>query len=159
MALVAVPAGRIVDRVGHFPVVLGGAVIYTVGFGQFWLVAGDNRSNLILLIALGGAGIGMGTVYPTTMSAAVFGMRADRLGSASAVVNATNRVGGAFGVALLAALVANETGTTTSSQHLQAVSIMPIVGLAVIGLSFGLRGQSGPGSHSTRMQSTGKDYH
>lgn len=152
MALVAVPAGRIVGRVGHFPVILGGAVVYTAGFGQFWLVAGDNRSNLILLVALGGAGVGMGTVYPTTMSAAVFGMRTDRLGSGSAVVNATNRVGGAFGVALLAALVANETGTTTSSQHLQAVSIMPIVGLVVIALSFGLRGQSGPSSSSTPMQ-------
>ena len=56
------------------------------------------------LIALGGAGIGMGTVYPTTMSAAVLGMRADRLGSGSAVVNATSRVGGAFGGAIAFAL-------------------------------------------------------
>ena len=152
MVVVAVPAGRIVDRVGHFPVIVCGMFIYTIGFGQFWLLAGDGRSNVLLFIALVGAGIGTGTVWPTIKSAAVFGVPADRLGSAAAMVNATQRIGGAFGIALPAALVANEVGATTSTQYLRAISIMPIVGLVTFVLSFGLRGTSGP--YGKRKMST-----
>ena len=144
MVIIVVPAGRVVDRVGHFPVILFGTVIYTIGFGQFRLLTGDDRSNLILLIALVGSGVGMGTVWPTLTSAAVLGVPSDRLGSASAVLNATQRIGGAFGIALLASLVTSGVGATTTDQYLRGLSIMPIVGLVAIVLSLGLRGTSGP---------------
>ena len=50
VVLTSIPTGRMADKYGHFPVILTGITVYTLGFLQFWIFADEKESILCLLI-------------------------------------------------------------------------------------------------------------
>ena len=60
-------------------------------------------------------GIGAGIAFPSLMTLAMSGATAEDSGLASGLVNTTQQVGGALGLAVLATLSTNRTGTLLHS--------------------------------------------
>jgi EmrB/QacA subfamily drug resistance transporter len=104
--LVAVPAGRAADRIGHRPMLVAGGLIFAAG--NVWRVLGMdlNRElwdlwfpSLIL------TGIGVGLTLPSLSSAAVHGLAPNRFAVGSAVNQTVRQLGAVLGVALVIALL------------------------------------------------------
>ena len=105
-AIVAGPAGRAADRIGHRPMLVAGGLVFAAANVLRALDTGLDREVLELwLPSLILTGIGVGLTLPTLSSAAVHGLAptASRFGSA---VNQTVRqLGAVLGVALVIALL------------------------------------------------------
>ena len=62
--------------------------------------------------------VGAGLTIPALMTLAMSGVAPEDSGLASGLVNTTQQVGGAFGIAILATVAARQTGGATSSAAL-----------------------------------------
>ena len=103
---------QLLSRVGTRPVVVVGALI--AAGGLYWLsripVDGSYIADLLpgtLLLSLGGGGVFVGVA-----TAANAGVPADKAGLAAALLNASQQLGGALGLAILTA------ASTSRSNHL-----------------------------------------
>ncbi|SVC89667.1 uncharacterized protein METZ01_LOCUS342521, partial [marine metagenome] len=139
VVLTSIPTGRIADKYGHFPIILCGITVYTLGFLQFWIFAGEKESLLCLLITVTCAGFGMGTIWQLLSVSASQNVQPDRIGSALAFVNSIQRVGSAFGIALAATLTFSESGQPTVALYQRGVGFIVIVSFISLLLTFGLR--------------------
>ena len=139
VSITSIPAGRIADKYGHFPVILSGIIVYTLGFLQFWIFADEKESITCLLITVACAGFGMGTIWQLLSASASLNVQPDRIGSALAFVNSVQRVGSAFGIALAATLTFSESGQPTVALYQRGVGFIVIVSLISLLLTFGLR--------------------
>ena len=139
VVLTSIPTGRMADKYGHFPVILTGITVYTLGFLQFWIFADEKESILCLLITVTCAGFGMGTIWQLLSVSASQNVQPDRIGSALAFVNSIQRVGSAFGIALAATLTFSESGQPTVSLYQRGIAFIVIVALISMLLTFGLR--------------------
>jgi EmrB/QacA subfamily drug resistance transporter len=109
---VAVSAGissQLLSRVGTRPVTVVGAVV--AAGGLYWLsripVDGTYVADLLpgmLILALGG-----GAVFVGVTTAANAGVPADKAGLAAALLNASQQLGGALGLAIFSAVSAGRT--------------------------------------------------
>ncbi|QUR68820.1 MFS transporter [Mycobacterium spongiae] len=128
-ALVALPAGKVADRVGHRVPILPGGVLFFLG--TLWLAAHvDSTSgffaNLLPAVLLTGAGIGM--VGPTLAGASVESMPDKYFGTANSLNSASRQFGAALGTATVIAIVSQ--GHSLSSTHFHAIwLILGIVAL------------------------------
>jgi EmrB/QacA subfamily drug resistance transporter len=114
---VAVSAGvasQLLSRVGTRPVIVVGAIV--AAGGLYWLsripVDGSYVADLLpgtLVLALGGAFVFVGVT-----TAANAGVPADKAGLAAALLNASQQLGGALGLAILTAV------STSRTNHLLA---------------------------------------
>ena len=139
VVLTSIPTGRMADKYGHFPVILTGTTVYTLGFLQFWIFADEKESILCLLITVTCAGFGMGTIWQLLSVSASQNVQPDRIGSALAFVNSIQRVGSAFGIALAATLTFSESGQPTVALYQRGIAFIVIVALISMLLTFGLR--------------------
>jgi EmrB/QacA subfamily drug resistance transporter len=112
-------SSQLVTRFGTRPVIVAGALI--AGGGLYWLsrvpVHGSYVSDLLgpmLVLAVGG-----GPVFVGVTTAANAGVPADKAGLAAALLNASQQLGGALGLAILSALA------TSRTQDLLAVHTSP----------------------------------
>jgi Na+/melibiose symporter-like transporter len=100
----AVPAARVVRLVGAKVAVAAGFVLLAAG-----LVAGAmtsvNSGGLYVAAWLAVAGVGTGIAMATAMSAALVELSADKSGVGSAVLQAVNKTGGPFGIAVLGSVL------------------------------------------------------
>jgi EmrB/QacA subfamily drug resistance transporter len=108
-------ASQLLSRIGTRPVIVAGGLITAAGV--YWLsripVHGSYVSDLLpgmMLVALG-----IGPVFVGVATAANAGVPADKAGLAASLLNASQQLGGALGLAILSALA---TGRT---QHLLAI--------------------------------------
>jgi predicted MFS family arabinose efflux permease len=109
---VAVSAGissQLLSRVGTRPVIVVGAVV--AAGGLYWLsripVDGSYVADLLpatLVLALGGGGVFVGVT-----TAANAGVPADKAGLAAALLNASQQLGGALGLAIFTAVSTSRT--------------------------------------------------
>lgn len=117
-AAIAVSAGiasQLLSRIGTRPVIITGAVI--AAGGLFWLshlsvhasYLSDVLPGMLVLSA------GFGPVFVGTATAANAGVPADKAGLAAALLNSSQQIGGALGLAIFTAAAAART------QHLFAV--------------------------------------
>jgi MFS family permease len=94
-------ASQLVTRLGFKPVLMGGMLL--VAAGLVWLsfvpVDGSYTANLLGPMIVAGAGLGFSFV-PVTIGA-VAGTKPHEAGLASGIINTSQQVGGALGVALL----------------------------------------------------------
>ncbi|MES1247488.1 MAG: MFS transporter, partial [Actinomycetota bacterium] len=102
-------ASQLLARVGTRPVIVGGAVIGAAGL--YWLsripVDGSYASDLLpglLLVGLGIAGL-----FVAVATAANAGVPADKAGLAAALLNASQWLGGALGLAIFTAVSTSRT--------------------------------------------------
>jgi EmrB/QacA subfamily drug resistance transporter len=110
-------ASQLVTRVGFKPVLLAGLAFVAVGLVWFSQVAvhGAYASDILGPSLLAGIGLGLSFV-PVTI-AAVAGVQDRDAGLASGLINTSQQVGGALGLAVLASIADSHTSSLLSSGH------------------------------------------
>jgi predicted MFS family arabinose efflux permease len=113
-------ASQLLARVGTRPVIVTGALI-TAG-GIYWLsripVGGSYVTDLLPGMVI--MSLGVGPMFVGVTTAANSGVPADQAGLAAALLNASQQVGGALGLAIFTALA------TTHTDHLLAAHVQPV---------------------------------
>jgi EmrB/QacA subfamily drug resistance transporter len=139
-------AARLINRFGAKNVLVPGLVLVAIGLVLFRNVPvhASYASDLLPTMVL--FGIGAGAAFPSLMTLAMSAATREDSGLASGLVNTTQQVGGALGLAVLATLATNRTHSAqvaghnlatslTSGYHLAftigAVLVIAAVGLAV----------------------------
>src|SRR5205823_4580474 len=117
-------SSQVLSRIGTRPVIVAGAVISAAGL--YWLsripVHGSYLSDLLpgmLVLSLG-----FGPVFVGVTTAANAGVPADKAGLAAALLNASQQLGGALGLAIFSALATNRTSNllTTHAPPAEALT-------------------------------------
>ncbi len=116
--VIAVSAGissQLLSRIGTRPVIIAGAVI--AAGGLFWLSHLTVHASYLpdVLPGMLVVALGFGPVFVGTTTAANAGVPPDKAGLAAALLNASQQIGGALGLAIFTAAAAART------QHLMAV--------------------------------------
>jgi EmrB/QacA subfamily drug resistance transporter len=141
--LTAGVASQLVTKVGFKPVLAAGMVFIAAGliwFGQV-SVGGGFLTDILGPSLL--AAIGLGLAFVTSTIAAVSGVDAEEAGLASGLINTSQQVGGALGLAILAT-VANSTTNHASGPPAHALTegfqaaFLAGAGFAILGLIFTL---------------------
>jgi EmrB/QacA subfamily drug resistance transporter len=111
-------ASRLVGRIGPKPILVAGLISLTLGLLWFSQIApgGGYLSDVLGPALLTATGVGLSFV-PATISA-VSGVAPAEAGLASALVNTSRLVGGALGLAILAAIA---TARTDSELHIVGI--------------------------------------
>jgi EmrB/QacA subfamily drug resistance transporter len=115
---VAIAAGitsQLLSRIGTRPVIVAGAVI--AAGGMYWLsripVHGSFLSDLLPGMLVLSAGIG--PVFVGVTTAANAGVPSDKAGLAASLLNASQQVGGALGLAIFTAIATSRTNDLLAS--------------------------------------------
>jgi EmrB/QacA subfamily drug resistance transporter len=103
-------SAQLVMRYGAYPVILCGQVVIAAALLILALgpAHADYLRNLVLPLAM--LGLGGGLTFPSLTMLAMSGVRPNETGLASGLLNTTGQVGGALGLAVLAALSAARSG-------------------------------------------------
>ncbi|TYK45881.1 DHA2 family efflux MFS transporter permease subunit [Actinomadura decatromicini] len=140
--LVAPLAGRLVARVGERPLITGGLLLEAAGFAWIAVVASPDMAYPEMVAPLVLAGIGVSLAMPAAQNAVIGAVPA--IGVASGTFNTLRQFGGAFGIAVTAAVFAASGGYGSPDDF--AAGFVPatwvIAGLAVAAALAGL-GTSG----------------
>ncbi len=124
-------ASQLLARVGTRPVIVAGALIAAGGI--YWLsripVGGSYVADLLPGMVI--MSLGVGPMFVGVTTAANAGVPRDKAGLAAALVNASQQVGGAFGLAIFVALA------TSHTDRLLATHVAPVHALNS-GLQLGL---------------------
>jgi EmrB/QacA subfamily drug resistance transporter len=114
-------AASLVTRVGVKPVLVAGMSLFTAGLAYFTQVSvgGSYVGDLLPGFLLIGAGLGLSLV-PISI-AALAGVRASEAGLASGLINTSQQIGGALGIAALSAVA-----TSTTSDGIAAGKALPL---------------------------------
>jgi MFS family permease len=104
--LVAPIAGALADKIGNRRFMVAGLVMQATGLGWLAAVAGPGTGYGPLVAPLITAGIGTALCFPTVANQVTGSVPAADIGVAAGTNNALNALGGAFGIAILAAIFA-----------------------------------------------------
>jgi DHA2 family methylenomycin A resistance protein-like MFS transporter len=127
-------AGKLSARFGpRLPMTVGQLLLVTGLVALLWV--GSGTSTVTLLIVLIPLGVGSGLIVPPLTSALLKAVDRDQAGTASGILSAARQVGGAFGVALFGAFVANHA-TFLHGLHLDALIGALAVGATTIATIF-----------------------
>lgn len=134
-------AGQLVTRVGYKPVVITG--LLTVSAGLFWFTQ-ISPDGSFLVDVLGPsllAGIGLGLTFVPVTIAAMTGTKREEAGLASGLINTSQQVGGALGLAILASIANSATSDSFAGGASQAVALTDGFSAAfLVGACFALVG-------------------
>jgi MFS family permease len=111
-------SARLNGRFGPRAVLLPALVSIAAGLLLLSRVPVDGGYIVDLLPAMLLLGVGGGLAFPALMTLAMSSARPEDSGLASGLVNTTQQVGGALGLAILATVAENRTGTATSAAAL-----------------------------------------
>jgi EmrB/QacA subfamily drug resistance transporter len=119
-------AGRLTDQIGPRPVVLAGMAVATAGTVPFAL-AGTHTSELLLSLVLVVRGAGLTTANIALMAGAFAGLPRASVSDASSVTRIMQQVGGSFGTAVLAVILAGHSFPATFwwSVAFTALAVLP----------------------------------
>jgi predicted MFS family arabinose efflux permease len=132
-------AGRLINRYGERPFIVGGMALHAVAFAWVALAAhaGLPYWELVPPLVLSGAGFAMAS--PATQSAVLTSVAVEHVGRASGALSMIRQLGGAFGVAVQVAVFA-AAGSYTSA-HTFIAGVRPALGacaaLALLGATAG----------------------
>jgi predicted MFS family arabinose efflux permease len=132
-------ASQLVTKVGFKPVLAAGMVFITAGLVWFSQVSvgGGFLTDILGPSLL--AAVGLGFAFVTSTIAAVSGVDAEEAGLASGLINTSQQVGGALGLAVLASIATSVTNDASGpppnalTEGFQA-AFLGGAGFAVIGL-------------------------
>jgi MFS family permease len=156
--LVAPLSGAVADRIGTRPLMAAGLALQAVGLGWVaWLASADGGyGRFVLPMIIAWAGISM--AIPTVSAAALGAVAPADMGRASGVNNTLQRFGGAFGVAVAAAVfsahgqLGSPAGVTAGFRPALAVSaLLSLLGAAAAVLA-GRRGGLRAAGHAARPE-------
>lgn len=108
-------ASQLVPRVGTRPVIVVGSLIGSGGV--YWLsrIPVDGSYLADLLPGLVITSLGLGAMFVAVLQAANAGVGEERAGLAAALLNASQQVGGALGLAIFTAIATSRTGDLLAS--------------------------------------------
>lgn len=139
-ALIAVPAGRLAERVGLLPMVAAGTLLFAGGC-VWYAHLPPARHTLAWLAAGACTGAGTGTALPVAGSAAMAAVPDHRVATGGALNAAARQLGAVVGTSVLAAVI----GTPSPGHAVQAnragwdVAAGLALAAALIGLILGAR--------------------
>jgi predicted MFS family arabinose efflux permease len=110
-------ASQLVTRIGFKPVLAAGMLLIAAALVWFSQVSvgGGFVSDILGPSLL--AAVGLGFAFVTTTIAAVSGVREQESGLASGLINTSQQIGGALGLAVLATIANSRTEDLTASGH------------------------------------------
>ncbi|OGL21835.1 hypothetical protein A2707_00580 [Candidatus Saccharibacteria bacterium RIFCSPHIGHO2_01_FULL_45_15] len=116
LGIVSWNAPKLVDRFGIKKLLIVGTILPTIGIGLFTLLPlqGSYIVNILPSIIL--IPTGMGLFFLSAILAATSGVPARESGLVSGLINTSQQVGGALGIAVLAGVAAFATGTSTGPE-------------------------------------------
>src|SRR5438876_554730 len=116
-------SSQLLARIGTRPVIVGGALIGAGGV--YWLsripVHGSYLGDLLPGMMV--MSIGLGAVFVAVTTAANAGVPSDKAGLAAALLNASQQVGGALGLAIFSAVATSRTNDLLASHTPQAEAL------------------------------------
>jgi EmrB/QacA subfamily drug resistance transporter len=126
--LIASRAGALADRLGERPLIVIGTACQTLGAAWLALVSTSDASYLTLALPLALSGIGVSLAIPAATKAVVSTSAPTDIGKASGAFSTMRQLGGAFGVAIMAAAF-SASGTYASAAEFTA-GFRPALGVA-----------------------------
>jgi EmrB/QacA subfamily drug resistance transporter len=138
--LIAPRAGRLADRIGERSLVVSGLLLLAAGFGWIAAVAAPGLAYPALLAPMVISGAGLGLALPAVTKVVIGSVPAGDIGKASGTFSMMRQLGGAFGIAIAAAVFA-ATGGYTSATAFSAgfgPAVGAVAGLALAGALAGL---------------------
>ncbi len=108
--VVAPISGSLVNRVGERPLIVGGLLLQAIGLAWIGLIARPDLAYAGFVVPLIIAGIGGSLAMPAAQNAVVSAVAPNEIGKASGTFSMLRQLGGAFGVAILAAVFASIGG-------------------------------------------------
>jgi EmrB/QacA subfamily drug resistance transporter len=130
-------ASQLTTKIGFKPVLAAGMVFIAAGLLWFSQVPSDGTFLANILGPSLLAAIGLGLAFVTSTIAAVSGVADHEAGLASGLINTTQQVGGALGLAVLSAIAISVTGSATSPAALTdgfQSAFLAGAGFAIVGL-------------------------
>jgi EmrB/QacA subfamily drug resistance transporter len=130
-------ASSLVTKVGFKPILAAGMVLIAAGLLWFSQISAEGTFLADILGPSLLAAVGLGFAFVPVTIAAVSGVEDREQGLASGLINTSQQVGGALGLAVLAAIANSEIGTSTDPATLTdgfASAFLVGAGFAVIGL-------------------------
>jgi MFS family permease len=102
-------SSQLLSRIGTRPLIVGGSLM--AAGGVYWLsrIPVDGSFLADLLPGMMVMSFGVGAVFVAVTTAANAGVPADRAGLAAALLNASQQVGGALGLAIFSAIATSRT--------------------------------------------------
>ena len=108
-------AGQLVTRVGVKPVLVVGMAMLTAGLVFFTQVSVDGSYVQDLLPGFLVIGVGIGFSFVPISIAALAGVRPAEAGLASGLINTSQQIGGALGIAVLSTIATSQTTDSAAS--------------------------------------------
>ena len=102
-------SSQLIAKVGTRPLVVGGGLITAVGVGLFSRMPVDGSYVADLLPGMIIMSLGIGAVFVSVINAANAGVPSHQAGLAAALLNSSQQVGGALGLAVLSAIATSRT--------------------------------------------------
>jgi EmrB/QacA subfamily drug resistance transporter len=130
---VAPVAGMLSDRYGGRPFMAAGLALQAVALGWMAAVATVPPlpfSHFVIPFVL--AGIGMGLFFAPVANVVLSAVRPEEEGQASGANNALREIGGTFGVAVLAAIFANQGGYFPAQSFIDGLKPAVWVGAGIV---------------------------
>jgi EmrB/QacA subfamily drug resistance transporter len=133
--LIAPKAGRLVDRFGGRPLIVTGLVLQGAGMAAIAALADPGVAYPALAAAMTIAGVGFSIALPAVTKTVVGSVEPPDMGKASGAFTMFRQLGGAFGVAVLAAAFtsAGGYGTAAAFSDGYAVAMALAGGLSLVG--------------------------
>jgi len=113
-------SSQLIPRIGTRPVVVAGALIAAAGLYMLSRIPADGTYLADLLPGMLVLSFGAGPVFVGVTTAANAGVPADKAGLAAALLNASQQLGGALGLAILSAVATSRTGDQLAAHVDQA---------------------------------------
>ncbi len=144
-------AGTLVNRIGERVLVVGGLLLQAVGIAWIGLVAAPGLPYAELIVPLIIVGCGASFSLPTTQNAVMNAVKESEIGKASGAFSMFRQLGGAFGVAILAAVFA-ATGSLGSPQAFSSGFASALSVAAALSLLGAIAGLVLPGKQVKAME-------
>jgi MFS family permease len=116
-------AAQLVNRLGVKPVLVAGMAFLSAGLIYFTQVSVDGTYVGDLLPGFLLIAVGLGFSFVPISIAALAGVQPSEAGLASGLLNTSQQIGGALGIAALSAIATRQTGDSIASGSSQAVAL------------------------------------
>jgi MFS family permease len=135
MPVVVAPlAGALSDRIGGRPIMAFGLLLDAIAFTWMASVAAPDTAYGQLVPALVLAGIGTAAFFAPVANVVMAAVRPEESGQASGATNAIREIGGVLGIAVLAAVFANQGDYATSASFVAGFTPALIIGAVTVAL-------------------------
>jgi EmrB/QacA subfamily drug resistance transporter len=153
--LIAPRAGRLADQIGDRPLILSGLALQSAALAWIAIIAAPQVSYAAIVAPLFISGAGLGLAIPAVTKAVVGSVPPGDIGKASGVFSTMRQLGGAFGVAIPAA-VFTAAGSYSSAGAFSRGFAPAMAAAAGLALAGGLAALALPG-RPNRIQTAPAD--